>query len=176
MKAGVCKIAFLKTLPVMAGYVVLGTGFGILLRGAGFGAWVALAMSVFIYAGSMQYVGVGLLAGGASVLSAMLTTVITGDDLSLLFEVVMAVTEFFQSAVNEILLIIQYELASVIRDQCDICHSSIPVAVMIRAVVVAAVAVVVVPVMVAAGVRLVIQRPFCKSLCRRVRRPLGPGI
>lgn len=35
----------------------------------------ALAMSLFIYAGSMQYVGVGLLAGGASVLSAVLTTV-----------------------------------------------------------------------------------------------------
>ena len=75
MKTGVCKEAFVKTLPVMAGYVVLGIGFGILLRGAGFGAWVALAMSVFIYAGSMQYVGVGLLAGGASLLSAMLTTV-----------------------------------------------------------------------------------------------------
>ncbi len=75
MKSRICKEAFVKTLPVMAGYVVLGIGFGILLRGAGFGVWYALAMSVFIYAGSMQYVGVGLLAGGASVLSAILTTV-----------------------------------------------------------------------------------------------------
>ena len=75
MKKRICKEAFVKTLPVMAGYVVLGIGFGILLRGAGFGVWYALAMSVFIYAGSMQYVGVGLLAGGASVLSTMLTTV-----------------------------------------------------------------------------------------------------
>lgn len=75
MKNRICKEAFVKTLPVMAGYLVLGIGFGILLRGAGFGVWYALAMSVFIYAGSMQYVGVGLLAGGASVLSTMLTTV-----------------------------------------------------------------------------------------------------
>jgi 4-azaleucine resistance transporter AzlC len=75
MKNRICKEAFVKTLPVMAGYVVLGIGFGILLRGEGFGVWYALAMSVFIYAGSMQYVGVGLLAGGASVLSTMLTTV-----------------------------------------------------------------------------------------------------
>lgn len=75
MKNRVCKEAFVITLPVMAGYLVLGIGFGILLRGAGFGVWYALAMSVFIYAGSMQYVGVGLLAGGASVLSTMLTTV-----------------------------------------------------------------------------------------------------
>ena len=75
MKSRIYKEAFVKTLPVMAGYLVLGIGFGILLRDAGFGVWAALAMSVFIYAGSMQYVGVGLLAGGASALTTMLTTV-----------------------------------------------------------------------------------------------------
>lgn len=67
--------AFLRSVPVMAGYIVLGIGFGILLRGAGYGVLWALAMSVLIYAGSMQYVGVSLLAGGASVLTAALTTV-----------------------------------------------------------------------------------------------------
>ena len=70
MKSKIVKKAFVKTLPVMAGYIVLGTGFGILLRSAGFGVGYALAMSLFIYAGSMQYVGVGLLAGGASALSS----------------------------------------------------------------------------------------------------------
>ena len=75
MKSELLKKAFVKTLPVMAGYIVLGIGFGILLRNAGFQVGYALAMSLFIYAGSMQYVGVGLLAGGASVLSAILTTV-----------------------------------------------------------------------------------------------------
>lgn len=75
MKSKIVKKAFVKTLPVMAGYIVLGTGFGILLRSAGFGVGYALAMSLFIYAGSMQYVGAGLLAGGASALSAVLTTV-----------------------------------------------------------------------------------------------------
>lgn len=50
--------AFLATLPVLAGYVVLGTGFGILLRAKGYGLGWALAMSVFIYAGSMQYLTV----------------------------------------------------------------------------------------------------------------------
>ncbi len=58
--------AFIKTLPVMAGYIVLGMGFGILLRNAGYGVLWAFAMSLLIYAGSMQYVGVSLLAGGAS--------------------------------------------------------------------------------------------------------------
>ena len=40
--------AFLKSLPVMAGYVVLGMGFGILLRAAGYGPLWALAMSLLI--------------------------------------------------------------------------------------------------------------------------------
>lgn len=71
---GVVGKAFYKSLPVMAGYVVLGIGFGILLRSAGYGVLWAFAMSVFIYAGSMQYVGVGLLAGGASVITTALTT------------------------------------------------------------------------------------------------------
>ena len=68
------KQAFIRTLPVMAGYVVLGTGFGILLRNAGYGVLWAFAMSLLIYAGSMQYVGVSLLAGGASILSTAMTT------------------------------------------------------------------------------------------------------
>lgn len=66
--------AFLKSLPVMAGYVILGIGFGILLRGAGYGPLWAFAMGLLIYAGSMQYVGVGLIAGGASVITTLLTT------------------------------------------------------------------------------------------------------
>lgn len=67
--------AFYKSIPVMAGYLILGTGFGILLRNAGYGAFWALAMSAFIYAGSMQYVGVGLIAGGASIVTAVVTTI-----------------------------------------------------------------------------------------------------
>ena len=75
MNQEIVKKAFVKTLPVLAGYVVLGTGFGILLRNAGYGVLWAFAMSAFIYAGSMQYVGVSLLAGGASVLTTILTTI-----------------------------------------------------------------------------------------------------
>lgn len=67
--------AFYKSVPVMAGYIVLGIGFGILLRDAGYGVVWALLMSLFIYAGSMQYVGVGLLTGGASVLTTVITTI-----------------------------------------------------------------------------------------------------
>ena len=74
MKHKIVRQAFVKSLPVMAGYVVLGIGFGILLRNAGYGVLWSFSMAAFIYAGSMQYVGVGLLSGGASILSAAITT------------------------------------------------------------------------------------------------------
>ena len=69
------KHAFLASLPVMAGYVVLGMGFGILLQDKGYGWWWAVLMSLTIYAGSMQYVAVDLLSGGASLIAAALMTV-----------------------------------------------------------------------------------------------------
>ena len=74
MKSGLIQKAFQKSLPVLAGYVVLGCGFGILMHNAGYGVWWSLAMSAAVYAGSLQYVGVGLIAGGAGVLTTLLTT------------------------------------------------------------------------------------------------------
>ena len=68
------KKAFLSTIPVMTGYLVLGMGFGIILKTKGYGVLWALAMSVFIYAGSMQFVAIDLLTGGASLIAVALTT------------------------------------------------------------------------------------------------------
>lgn len=58
----------------MAGYIVLGIGFGILLNDKGYSFWWALLMSTFIYAGSLQYVGIELLATSASFISVALMT------------------------------------------------------------------------------------------------------
>lgn len=68
------KTAFIKSLPVMAGYVVLAIGFGILMKEAGYGLFWTFLMSFTIYAGSMQFVAVSLLSSGASLISAGLTT------------------------------------------------------------------------------------------------------
>ena len=68
------KAAFLRSLPVMVGYLIIGFGFGILMRSQGRGLGWSLAMSLFIYAGSMQYVGISLLSAPASLLTAALTT------------------------------------------------------------------------------------------------------
>ncbi len=76
MKNSAARAAFRDTVPVMTGYVFLGFGFGILMHQNGFGLLWAGAMSLFIYAGSMQYVGVTLLAGGADLLTAAMTTLL----------------------------------------------------------------------------------------------------
>ncbi len=73
MKSPALRRAFLDTLPVMTGYVFLGFGFGILMHQQGFGLFWAGAMSLFIYAGSMQYVAVSLLTSGASLLTCAMT-------------------------------------------------------------------------------------------------------
>ena len=66
--------AFVDTIPVLTGYLVLGFGFGIILKANGYGVFVAFIMSLLIYAGSMQYVAIGLLAAGASLITVALTT------------------------------------------------------------------------------------------------------
>ena len=66
--------AFTATIPVMTGYLVLAIGFGILLKTKGYGVGWSLAMSGFIYAGSMQYLAIDLLCGGASLITTAVTT------------------------------------------------------------------------------------------------------
>lgn len=74
MKKPIFQKAIKDTIPVIAGYLVLGMGFGIIMRANGYGAGLALAMSLFVYAGSMQYAAIGLFTGGASMLTVALTT------------------------------------------------------------------------------------------------------
>lgn len=52
------KHSFKTSLPVMAGYIVLGIGFGIMMADRGFARYRAALMSLTVYAGSMQYVAV----------------------------------------------------------------------------------------------------------------------
>ncbi|MBQ3010272.1 MAG: AzlC family ABC transporter permease [Oscillospiraceae bacterium] len=70
----VFKPALIATLPVLTGYLVLGFGFGIIMKANGFGIGLTFAMSLLIYAGSMQYAAIGLFTGGASLLTVGLTT------------------------------------------------------------------------------------------------------
>lgn len=60
------KSAFPQTLPVLTGYVSLGIAFGILLRDAGYGVFYAFLMSLFVFAGSAQFLCVELLVANAT--------------------------------------------------------------------------------------------------------------
>lgn len=57
--------AFPATIPVLMGYLAIGLAFGLMLQSAGYGVLWAFLMSLTIYAGSGQYLGVSLLATGA---------------------------------------------------------------------------------------------------------------
>lgn len=71
---GIIKHVFINTLPVLTGYMILGFGFGFILKSNGYGVPWAFIMSLCIYAGSMQYVAIGLLTSGASLFTVALTT------------------------------------------------------------------------------------------------------
>lgn len=75
-------LALRDSLPIMAGYIVLGIGFGILLQSKGFAWYWAFIMSACVFAGSMQYLAVDLLASGASMLVfAIMTLVVNARHL-----------------------------------------------------------------------------------------------
>ena len=70
------KEALKASVPVMMGYIVLGIAFGILLESNGYSWIYSLLMSGFIYAGSMQFVGINLLVSGASIVQTALMTLL----------------------------------------------------------------------------------------------------
>jgi len=74
MNLYILKKSFKDTIPIMAGYIVLGIAFGILVYEEGHSNFIAFLMSTFIYAGSMQFVTVNLLSSGASFISSVLIT------------------------------------------------------------------------------------------------------
>ena len=68
------KSAFPLTLPVMAGYIVLGFGFGLLLQSRGYSFLWAILMSVTIYGGSLQFAAVDFLTAGAGFIATGIVT------------------------------------------------------------------------------------------------------
>lgn len=73
-KTATIKFAFKKSLPVLFGYLFLGTAFGIMLYEAGYG-WVwAVIISVLVYAGSGQFLLVSLISSAASIPTVAMMT------------------------------------------------------------------------------------------------------
>lgn len=70
------EYAFGKSVPVLCGYLFLGIAFGILLTQNGYNAIWALFMSTFIYAGSLQFVMIPMMAGSVSLVTMAITTLL----------------------------------------------------------------------------------------------------
>jgi 4-azaleucine resistance transporter AzlC len=68
--------SFKASIPVLLGYVTIGFGFGLLAVNSGYPAWLALFMSIFVYAGAAQYIGIGLFVAGASIPEIVLITLV----------------------------------------------------------------------------------------------------
>ncbi len=68
------KAAFPHTIPVLTGYLFLGMAYGIYMQSKGFSFIFPMLISVFVFAGSMQFVMVNLLMGAFSPLNALLLT------------------------------------------------------------------------------------------------------
>ncbi len=61
-----------QTVPVFAGYLVLGMGYGIYVQSLGLPVWMPMLMGTVVYGGSLEFVLASLLLGAFSPLSAFL--------------------------------------------------------------------------------------------------------
>jgi len=69
-RRSVLLAAFKYSVPVLLGYATIGVAFGLLLSGTGYPWWLALVMSLWMYAGAGQFIAVGLFAAGTTLLEA----------------------------------------------------------------------------------------------------------
>jgi 4-azaleucine resistance transporter AzlC len=76
VKTKAFKAALPKTIPILAGFIFLGFAFGILMNSKGYSPGWSILMSVFIYAGAMQFVAVNLLTAAFNPLNAFIITLV----------------------------------------------------------------------------------------------------
>jgi 4-azaleucine resistance transporter AzlC len=62
------------TLPLVVGAIPFGIIFGAVAVNSGLSVWTTAALSLFVFAGSSQFVAAGLVAGGAGLFVIVLTT------------------------------------------------------------------------------------------------------
>jgi 4-azaleucine resistance transporter AzlC len=70
------RLGALDSLPLIIAAIPFGILFGALAPTTGMMNWVAIALSSLVFAGSAQYVAIGLIAGGVPVIMIILTTFI----------------------------------------------------------------------------------------------------
>ena len=69
------KSALTISIPVMMGYLVLGFAFGLLLSSFNYDWYIAPLMSIFIYAGALQFVAIGFFNAKMGLIDIAIATV-----------------------------------------------------------------------------------------------------
>jgi len=69
------KTAFSTSIPVMMGYGVLGFAFGLLITSLEYPWYLALIMSIFIYAGALQFLAIGFFGAKLGLFDIFITTI-----------------------------------------------------------------------------------------------------
>ena len=72
--AGAFREALVKTLPICVGFLFLGMSYGFLMKSHGFPTVYPLFMSMFIFAGSMEFIAMNLLLSAFNPLYSFLLT------------------------------------------------------------------------------------------------------
>ena len=75
-EARLWRAALQYSVPVLLGYLAIGSAFGFLLAGEGYPWWLAPVMSAIMYAGAGQYIAVGLFAAGTTLWEAVLVQLV----------------------------------------------------------------------------------------------------
>ncbi len=70
--------AFPHTIPIMAGFLFMGTAFGVYMNLSGFSPVYGILMSVFVFSGTAQFIGVSLLIGAFDPVGALVLMLMTG--------------------------------------------------------------------------------------------------
>ena len=77
------RLAFVKSLPIMMGFLFLGTAYGMYMHSLGFGVWYPMLMALVIFAGSVEFVMAGMLVAAFSPWSVLLLiAMINGRQIS----------------------------------------------------------------------------------------------
>jgi 4-azaleucine resistance transporter AzlC len=63
-----------KAFPIIVGYVPIGFAFGVLARKVGISALNTVLMSIVVFAGSSQFIAIGLVLAGATAITIVITT------------------------------------------------------------------------------------------------------
>ncbi|MDW7738822.1 MAG: AzlC family ABC transporter permease [Bacillota bacterium] len=66
-------IGMIRAVPIMLGYLPIGFAFGVLAVTNGLSIYSAVAMSVFVFAGSSQLISVGMIGAGAGIAAITMT-------------------------------------------------------------------------------------------------------